>query len=279
MQNGVLTANGANITSSINMTSGKINIETSSDSDDRINFHSTNWSSIVTASAFNVSSNSQVQGGWGNISCGVSAGHVWAGMYDRMLFNAFVANAGQDQAGNTYSDTKPNTEMYLYQKNGNNLNYGVTAYANAYVGDMIFINPPNNDTSSILLYGDGGIVKCVSLQQTSDRNAKRNIVPLNKQESAKFIYSQEPVSYYYEDFDTGEHHGMVAQDVEQAIKSVYGDSNWSIVSNPPEALDEQAPRYKSLAYNEFIADIIATLQTQNDRLIQLENIISKLTNN
>ena len=271
MQNGILTAKGVDISGSINMTSGKINIETSSDTEDRINFHSTNWSSIVTASGFNISANSQIQSGWGQISCGVDAGHVWAGVYDRMLFNAFVANAGQSSSGDSYSDTKPNTEMYLYQKNGSNLNYGVTAYANAYVGGVIFINPPNNSTSSILLYGDGGIVKCTTVQQTSDRNAKRNIVPLNKQESAKFIYSQEPVSYYYEDFNTGMHHGMVAQNVEQSIKSVYGDSNWSIVSNPPEALDEQTPRYKSLAYNEFIADIIATLQTQNERLIALES--------
>ena len=171
--------------------------------------------------------------------------------------------------------TKPQTELSLRQRNGSYIEYGFTVFANADDGAIVFVNPPNNETSSIVLYGNGGIVKCTTVQQTSDRNAKKNIRSLDKNRSAEFIYSQDPVSYYYEDFSLGSHHGIVAQDVEASIRKIYGESDWNIVSNPPETYtSKNEPRYKSLAYNEFIADIIATLQTQNERLIAIESKIN-----
>ena len=276
MQNGVLTAKGVNITGTLTsnnatITGGTVQIHTSAGTQgDFIQLDEPNNSMAISPRALSFST---PDGTSSTYYYGSRNSYTNENGYSIFTYNTCLMDLGMLASGDTYSVNKPSMYFFLKQKNGSSVKDGIYLSSEYMYGGIIFVNPPNNDTSSIVLYGDGGIVKCTSVQQTSDRNAKRNIIPLDKQKSAEFIYSQEPMSFYYEDFNTGMHHGMVAQNVEQSIMSIYGDSNWGIVSNPPEELDKKVPRYKSLAYNEFIADIIATLQTQNERLIALESRI------
>ena len=93
----------------------------------------------------------------------------------------------------------------------------------------------------------------------SDRNLKKNIVPLDKEKSAEWVYAQNPVEYQFrveEDSDPT-HHGLIAQKVEETVSD-----RWGIVGD----MDGK----KCLSYTEIIADLIATAQTLNDRIKVLE---------
>ena len=93
----------------------------------------------------------------------------------------------------------------------------------------------------------------------SDRNLKKNIVPLDKEKSAEWVYAQNPVEYQFrvEEDTEPTHHGLIAQDVEETVSG-----RWGIVGD----MDGK----KCLSYTEIIADLIATVQTLNDRIKVLE---------
>jgi len=100
---------------------------------------------------------------------------------------------------------------------------------------------------------------------TSDRNAKENISDLDEKKSTDFIYSLNPVSYKYK---TGnrQHHGFIAQEVKQSM----GKDDWGVY------LDSDDKReYKALRYDEIIADLVKTVQSQNKRIEELEKEIKK----
>ena len=122
---------------------------------------------------------------------------------------------------------------------------------------------PNVANSTIKMQSSNGQITCVSLTQTSDQQAKKNIKPLDLEKSAEFIYALTPAEFEYKDFDSGSHHGFVAQPVEEIVDKHYSGRNWELVSTPEEG-------YKSLSYTELIADMIATIQSQNERIKALE---------
>lgn len=122
---------------------------------------------------------------------------------------------------------------------------------------------PSSGNRTIELRGSNGQITCVSLTQTSDQQAKKNIKPLDLEKSAEFIYALTPAEFEYKNFDSGSHHGFVAQPVEEIVDKHYNGRNWELVSTPEEG-------YKSLSYTELIADMIATIQHQNERIKALE---------
>lgn len=99
----------------------------------------------------------------------------------------------------------------------------------------------------------------------SDERLKHNVGNLDIQKSAEFIFSLQAKRYIYKyRNDDIYDHGFIAQDVKKLLGSY--DNKWSIVSHS----EMNGEDYLSLNYQEFIPDIIATLQSINERLIRLE---------
>lgn len=156
--------------------------------------------------------------------------------------------------------------VYNQRYDGNNRLQLVT---NQNYGQATFFN--TSGSLLINISAASGVIQCVSLTQTSDENAKNSIADLDKDKSAEFIYKLNPVSFRYNDNPVGTHHGVTTQNVQRIIQAVYGDSDWDIVTEPDGNNYEDNPNpYKSLAYTELIADLIATVQSQNERIKALE---------
>lgn len=113
-------------------------------------------------------------------------------------------------------------------------------------------------TSRISGLGSTGALTCVSLTQTSDRNQKRDIEKIDTAKAADLIYNLNPVSFKFIDTDSAVHHGLIAQEVEEF-------ADWDVVS--------ENEGMKTLNYIELIPDMIATIQSLNERIKSLESII------
>ena len=140
-------------------------------------------------------------------------------------------------------------------------------------------------TGSIQFYGTvlnsgGGTVF------TSDRNAKEDIQDLDQEESSKFIYSLKPKWFRFKNGTSKRlHKGLIAPEVKDAM----GKKDWGLyvdqvmeMENPTlnsngELINEDGEIIptKGLRYDELIADLIATVQTQNKRIEKLESMLSK----
>lgn len=97
----------------------------------------------------------------------------------------------------------------------------------------------------------------------SDRARKNSIEALDEEKTSEFVYSLKPCKFKYnEGRDDRFVHGLIAQDVEESMN---GDE-WSLLTdvNPKEE------GFKSLQYEQLIADLIATVQSQNKRIKALE---------
>lgn len=143
----------------------------------------------------------------------------------------------------------------------------VTAYSflvtnNGGVGQLC----NSSGTVNISMIGSTGAITCISLTQTSDRRKKENIKDLDAEKSESFIYGLKPASFRFINDEEGKtHHGFIAQDVEEIV-----DGDWSVV-------DEDESGIKTLSYTEIIADLVATVQKQNERISALEEKIAELT--
>lgn len=121
-----------------------------------------------------------------------------------------------------------------------------------------------------------------NVSSDSDKNIKKDIQALNIEDSARFIYSLIPSEFRFKNGTSNRlHHGLIAQEVKESM----GDSDWGLFIDKKvddenyneiainELTDEQTQlmtaRY-SLRYDELIADLIATVQSLNNRLKALE---------
>ena len=104
---------------------------------------------------------------------------------------------------------------------------------------------------------------------TSDKRLKQDITPLV--DSENFIYSLKPVRYrFIKDNDKGiYHHGFIAQDIQE----INTDKEWNIT--PKIVRSENF----GLAYEELIADLVKTVQSQNERITKLEKRVAELEGN
>ena len=103
---------------------------------------------------------------------------------------------------------------------------------------------------------------------SSDKNLKNSIESLNKERSAEFIYSLVPCKFKY-NIGTSDryHHGLIAQEVKESMDKLSED--WGLYV---EYLSNGELR-RGLRNEELIADLIATIQTQNIRIKNLEEKI------
>lgn len=101
----------------------------------------------------------------------------------------------------------------------------------------------------------------------SDQEIKKNIQSLDTQKSSDFIYALNPVEYKYKDGTSDRlHHGFIAQELHDSMQSdwgVYCDAN----------IDTGEKGGKAIRYEELIADLVATVQSQNERIAELEKKI------
>lgn len=117
----------------------------------------------------------------------------------------------------------------------------------------------------------------------SDKNVKKDIQALDIEDSAHFIYSLIPSEFRFKNGTSNRlHHGLIAQEVKKSM----GDSDWGLFidkkvdnenyietevnSETGEQTQLLTARY-GLRYDELIADLIATVQSLNNRLKAVEN--------
>lgn len=129
------------------------------------------------------------------------------------------------------------------------------------------------------LYVEGNIHGNVI--SASDKNVKKDIKALNIENSAQFIYSLIPSEFRFKNGTSNRlHHGLIAQEVKTAMDSDWGlfidkkvdNENYietEVNSETGEQTQLLTARY-GLRYDELIADLIATVQSLNNRLKVLE---------
>ena len=192
---------------------------------------------------------------------------------------------------NNVGDTKINGSLYMktpYDGEGMNWKVISTKYESADDNTLYFNDMHNqpfliwNEQSGVVfpyevtfngnVYNSTGGIAFVS-----DKNAKHDIKSLDLEESANFIYAQNPVSYKFNNGTSNrEHHGFIAQEVKETM----GDKDWGIYIdkkiNDKNVNEEEFT--KGLRYDEYIADIIATCQYQKQQIDEMKKEIKKLQN-
>ena len=101
---------------------------------------------------------------------------------------------------------------------------------------------------------------------SSDRRLKNDIRELDRDEMADFIYSLVGYEFKYNNGTSGrKHHGLIAQQLKESM----GERDWGVYMDGVKmgGTDE---RYMAIRYEELIADLIATAQSQNERIKKLE---------
>lgn len=136
--------------------------------------------------------------------------------------------------------------------------------------------------------------------QTSDRNKKNSITPLDDEETRNLIMGLIP-SHYKMNTGTRTHYGLIAQDVEELLDKLnipstdfagfikspktitkYEDEDGNKLKKPITEIVEGEYEY-SLRYDEFISPMIKmiqmqqnTIETQQEKINDLESRLSKL---
>lgn len=127
------------------------------------------------------------------------------------------------------------------------------------------VSVEDTDTGSfakILATGTG--LSSYGWESYSDRRLKHGIESLDREKSAALIQSLRPCRFIY-NYDAAGHyrHGLIAQEVLNAV----GNEDWAICSENP---DPDGNTYYSLDKTELIADLIATVQLQQEDIEELK---------
>lgn len=119
-----------------------------------------------------------------------------------------------------------------------------------------------NTVAQMLSSGKG--ISSYGWESYSDKRLKHGIESLDREKSAALIQSLRPCRFIYNyDRDGHYRHGLIAQEVLAAI----GDEDWAICSENP---DPDGNTYYALDKTELIADLIATVQLQQEELEKLK---------
>lgn len=109
-----------------------------------------------------------------------------------------------------------------------------------------------------------GVKTYEPVQVASDADLKTDIQSLDIQKSSDFIYALNPVEYKYK-YGTSDrlHHGFIAQEIHGSMQS-----DWGVYCD--EKIETAEKGGKAIRYEELIADLVATVQSQNERIAELE---------
>lgn len=114
---------------------------------------------------------------------------------------------------------------------------------------------------NIQLIGNGGVVRCITVQQTSSRKVKENIKPMEAEEARK-ILDLEAVSFDYKNKSSGTNkRGFIAEDVAKVLPNLV----------TPETEDMPA----GLDYVGMIPYLQAVIKEQEKRIEALEKKINR----
>ena len=112
-----------------------------------------------------------------------------------------------------------------------------------------------------------GVKTYEPVQVASDADLKTDVQSLDTHKSSDFIYALNPVEYKYKDGTSDRlHHGFIAQELHDSMQS-----DWGVYCD--ENIDTGKNGGKAIRYEELIADLIATVQLQNERIKALESQI------
>lgn len=100
--------------------------------------------------------------------------------------------------------------------------------------------------------------------QSSDRDLKTDIEPLARESACSVVYGLKPMTFRLKEQTEVKRHGFIAQDVQDLVRD-----DWGIVTESDVKLID-GRKTLALNYTELIADIVAAIQSQNDRITELE---------
>lgn len=106
---------------------------------------------------------------------------------------------------------------------------------------------------------------------TSDKKLKKNIKKLDSKKASDFILNLNPCEYKFKEGDDFKHHGFIAQEVEEHIKD-----DWGLVPESEITIKGKEEIIKGIAYTEIIADLVATVQLQQEQIDNLKKDIEIL---
>jgi len=256
-----LKATNATITGIINAIGGTINIATNSapGSSSIINLNG----SYKNGAATDTSSTTMYSGQYYAYEHHVDGAFETEGMSALLGGKLVCANIAEDK--------------YLYV-DGTRLNFNNTNNPDTYICQIsamvqtarINYTATGGHRFNNTVYTPDGTVS------VSDRDLKNSIESLDLQKSSDFIYSLIASKFKYNNGTSDRyHHGFIAQDVKQSMQlddwGVYIESKYNDDEN-----DDNEILAKGLRYEELIADLVATVQMQNSRIISQEERISKL---
>lgn len=188
-----------------------------------------------------------------------------------------VGGDGNPQIANFYcnnpnSDTQIATNVRIYNNDTYKSFYSQTEVS--LMGSMI---------AKYSITAMGGFTGTIA--SDSDRNVKKDIKALEIERTADFIYSLIPSEFRMKDGTSNRlHHGFIAQEVKEKM----GDSDWGLfidkkvnddnyeiqVSDEDGNTTKELTARYALRYDELIADLVATVQSQNMRIKKLEKQLS-----
>lgn len=188
-----------------------------------------------------------------------------------------VGGDGNPQIANFYcnnpnSDTQIATNVRIYNNDTYKNFYSQTEVS--LMGSMI---------AKYSITAMGGFIGTIA--SDSDRNVKKDIKALEIERTADFIYSLIPSEFRMKDGTSNRlHHGFIAQEVKEKM----GDSDWGLfidkkvnddnyeiqVSDEDGNTTKELTARYALRYDELIADLVATVQSQNMRIKKLEKQLS-----
>lgn len=107
---------------------------------------------------------------------------------------------------------------------------------------------------------------------------------MNSEDSSEFIYNLKPCEFKMINGTSNRyHHGFIAQQVKETMKDDWGlfidkkinnDNYETQVSDENGNTTKELTARYALRYDELIADIVATVQSQNMRIKKLEKQLS-----
>jgi hypothetical protein len=187
-----------------------------------------------------------------------------------------VGSDGNPQIASFYCDnpnsTQAATNVRIFNSESNSTFYTQTELS--LTGSMI---------AKYSITAMGGFIGTIA--SDSDRNVKKDIKALEIERTADFIYSLIPSEFRMKDGTSNRlHHGFIAQEVKEKM----GDSDWGLfidkkvnddnyeiqVSDEKGNITKELTARYALRYDELIADIVATVQSQNMRIKKLEKQLS-----
>jgi len=174
---------------------------------------------------------------------------------------------------------------------GDNNNVGMDLTVNGGTSNIgLIVNASTAAELNGNVFVNGDLNYSGALNNTSDRNLKENIQPLENGVST--IMKLRPTSYNFRGdgeykglkLSRGLHYGLIAQEVEEVLPSLVKDNKHTYLesaegagpNNPEEKTEVKSMDYKSMNYTELIPVLIKAVQEQQVEIEKLRKQIESL---